>query len=503
MADHSLLQQCIEPLAGGIAIVDRELRCIAANTAMRERLGAPADQLIGRRLDAFSSPGPDLVRTLHERALGAEASACQDDARPSADGSLWRAEPWRSGDGGIAGTIFRCEPPGDRGGEQRLRQATRSEALGELSGGIAHDFNNLLMVISGNLNLIVRREKYDETDKASLEAALRAVARATDMTRRLLAFSRRMPLHPKIVDLNDPIRESAERFAAAPGPAITIKLDLAAGPAWAFVDPGEFQSAFANLLLNAREAMPDGGQISIRTRRSEAGAGDASAPDGWLTLSVGDSGVGMPPDMRARAFEPFFTTKPKGKGNGLGLSVVYGFTEQSGGRAEIHSTPGIGTTVDLHLPAARSSSAAGERRNLPAAAAPAAKVLLVEDDDDVRLVIQDQLQYLGYAVRTAATGDEALPILRADKDIAILLTDVVLPGRTGGAALATDARASRPDITVVCMSGYSHDIARDQIESLGVPLLSKPFSDDDLRAAIRTAATDQAGGPAAGAPALH
>lgn len=374
--------------------------------------------------------------------------------------------------------------------EEQLRQSQKMEALGQLTGGIAHDFNNLLAAVSGSLELIDRRlqqDRYGDIPKY-LRVAETATERAATLTHRLLAFSRRQTLEPRPTDINQLITGLIELIKRTVGPEIEIRTS---GPAelWAtLVDPGQLENALLNLCINARDAMPAGGSIEIATANISLDAGAALArglaAGDHIVLSVRDTGSGMPADVLDHAFDPFFTTKPLGQGTGLGLSMVYGFVTQSGGRAVIASQVGQGTTVTIHLPRHDGRVPGQAPNEVDALLAPVGagqRILVVDDEEAVRMLIHEALAELGYRVVEAETGAAALSVLTSDPDIDLLLTDVGLPGGMNGRQLADAARVSRPDMRVLFVTGYAQNSTFGAQEfGPDMHVLRKPFLIDEL-----------------------
>ena len=379
--------------------------------------------------------------------------------------------------------------------EAALRQSQKMEAVGQLTGGIAHDFNNLLTIVLGNLDL-GRRLLGGGGDQQRIERVLgnaqRGAERAASLTQRLLAFSRRQPLVPKPTDVARLLTGMSDLLARALGETIRLELRPDADLPRVEVDPNQLESALLNLGVNARDAMPDGGQLTVSvSARQVLSDGDAPAvvtAGDYVVITVADTGAGMPDDVAARAFEPFFTTKDVGRGTGLGLSMVYGFTRQSKGHVTIDTAEGRGTSVVLWLPALRDHAAIVPEP--PAAEAPIASgagrtVLVVEDDPDVRAYTVGLVGELGYAVLEAADGAAALGLI--DRPIDLLLTDVVMPVMSGP-ALAEAARARRPDLRILFTSGYTRDaLVHDGRLDEGVDLLLKPFTLDTLARRLQAA----------------
>ena len=385
-----------------------------------------------------------------------------------------------------------------RQAEAALRQAQRLEAIGQLTGGIAHDFNNLLMVIGGNAALLAQNGP-DEAARQRASAILAASERGERLTRQLLAFSRRQPLRPEAIDLKQRMGEIGELLARSLREDIAVGLDLP-DDLWPVVaDPAEFELALLNIGVNARDAMPDGGRFQVAARNVSL-APDKTDDEGLLgdfvELTLQDSGVGMESEVKARAFEPYFTTKEIGLGSGLGLSQVYGFARQSGGGARIASAPGEGTTIRLYLPRSGAlPAAAASPAASPAPPSRPARVLVVEDDAEVALVTVELLRDLGYEAVTEIDGRAGLERLARDPAIALVLSDIVMPGRMSGIELARHLREHRPELPVVLVTGHSRSAA--QLVKEGFALLGKPYRRDDLAAAIRAATEARPMPPAA------
>jgi CheY-like chemotaxis protein len=361
------------------------------------------------------------------------------------------------------------------------------EAVGRLTGGVAHDFNNLLTVVIGALDIILRSPK-DEAKRQRLgEAALSAARRGERLTHQLLAFSRRQTLRPEPVDLNALIRESEPLLRRAVGEAVEFKLTLRRGGARVNVDPGQFEAALLNLVVNARDAVGDRGRVSVQTAVCKVKAGEIIdlAPGEYVCVTVTDNGEGIPPDILNRVFEPFFTTKPVGKGTGLGLSQVYGFTRQSGGGARIRSTPGKGAEIRLYLPPLAADDALPTANAEAGAAKPAmgGRILLVEDDPGVAAIAVDLLSEMGLAVTAVDNGPRALEALAAAR-FDIMLSDIIMPGGMSGVDLARKAAAEWPDMRIVLASGYAGDDMDETLKDAPWPFLKKPYSADELRAIL-------------------
>ena len=367
--------------------------------------------------------------------------------------------------------------------EGQLRQAQKMEAVGQLTGGIAHDFNNLLAVITGSLEVLQRRLARGDTDVGRfIDGALDGADRAAKLTHRLLAFARQQPLEPRPTDPNGLISGMIDLLRRTLGETVVVETRFAPQAPPIFVDQNQLENAILNLAVNARDAMTGGGRLTIETARDTLeGARPAVA------ITVRDTGTGMPPEVVARAFEPFFTTKPQGRGTGLGLSQVYGFVTQSGGTVRIDSAPGLGTAVVLVLPVhdgAAPVEATGRGR-LPAQVPERGRrtVLVVEDDALVRSASAETIGELGYRTLTAADGQAALACLDNDRDVAVLFTDVVMPG-LDGPSLAAEARRRRPGLKVVFATGHGREGEDGPRPAPGETVLRKPFTIEDLAAAL-------------------
>ena len=376
-----------------------------------------------------------------------------------------------------------------------LQRAQRLESVAHLTGGVAHDFNNILMVVLGNVDRL-RQESLSPTATHAADEIETAARRAADLTHRLLAFARRQPLQPRIVDLNQPLQSVAPMLKRLLGEDVTLRIAPAPVPRCARLDGVQLETAIMNLCVNARDAMPRGGQLAIDVglveRDRAYGRRHPDVPPGrYVTLGVSDTGVGIAAEHLPRVFEPFFTTKELGKGTGLGLSSVHGFVTQSGGHVRVTSEVGSGTSIRLYFPEAEGAPAPAPALPAPEPVAPArsaATVLLVEDDPGVRMLACEMVEELGYRVVSAPDGPSALALAAAHPEIELLFTDVMLPNGMNGRQVAEDLRRGRPGLPVVFASGYPRDVIeeRGEIES-GWRLLGKPYSFADLAEALRAA----------------
>jgi signal transduction histidine kinase/CheY-like chemotaxis protein len=377
--------------------------------------------------------------------------------------------------------------------EGQLRQAQKMEALGQLTGGVAHDFNNMLAIIVGNLDILTRRLPADQPRLITLvEGALAGANRATALTRRLLAYSRLQPLDPKSTDVNKSVSDMSQMLRRTLGERVMVETVLGGGVWRAFVDGPQLESALLNLAVNGRDAMPDGGRLTIETSNASLDQAYADenaevAPGQYVMIAVTDTGAGMTEPVMSRAFDPFFTTKNIGAGTGLGLSQVHGFLKQSKGHVKLYSELGVGTTVKLYLPRDLSGGPVED------AVKPAVEgaldqnhtVLVVEDDDGVRQFAVNALRELGFAVVEADSGQAALQRLAEHPRVSVLLTDVVMPSMDGR-RLAEAALATRADLHVLYMTGYTRNaIVHNGVLDAGARLLTKPFTIDELERELR------------------
>ena len=380
--------------------------------------------------------------------------------------------------------------------EEQLRQAQKMEAVGQLTGGIAHDFNNLLTGITGSLDLLDLRLNEGRAADAPryIGAARGAAERAAALTHRLLAFSRRQTLDSRPTDLNRLIGGMEELIRRTIGPSVAMRVQSCNALWTTMVDPNQLESALLNLCINARDAMPEGGQVTIATVNQAFSAAEARVQDlaagEYVSLQVGDTGTGMTPEVIARAFDPFFTTKPIGMGTGLGLSMIYGFVRQSGGQARIRSAPGQGTTVSLYLPrhhGAEDATDAEVQSAPPPKGLQGETVLVVDDEPTVRMLVTEVLEELGYRTVEAADAAEGLARVRGSGRLDLMVTDVGLPGGMNGRQLADAAREVRPGLKVLFITGYAENAVLNEghLEP-GMQVMTKPFALDALAKRIRS-----------------
>ena len=367
--------------------------------------------------------------------------------------------------------------------EAKLRQMQKIESIGQLTGGVAHDFNNLLTAVIANLELLRKRVPAGPMNDQLIDGAMQGAQRGAALTQRLLAFARHQALEPKPVDLAELVQGMGNLLRRSTGPAVDMHFDLPSGLAAAHIDANQVELALLNLVVNSRDAMPDGGRVAISLDEVETGTVRDLAAGRYLRLSVSDSGTGMDALTLQKAVEPFFSTKEVGKGTGLGLSMIHGLAQQLKGALRLFSTPGHGTRAELWLPVADGvpmvvtsglqEAASNEKRT--------AKLLFVDDDFLIGLATTDLLEDLGHTVIRASSGAEALDILRADEAIDLMITDYAMPGMTG-LQLAEQARSMRPELPILLATGYADLPARASLE---LPRLNKPYQQRQLAEQIK------------------
>jgi PAS domain S-box-containing protein len=494
---ESRLRLITDTVPALIAYIDREERYQFVNRGYADWVGRRKEGVLGRKVRTILGPRVyDAIKPHIDAAFRGERATYEYSAERGGRTVHARSTlvPERLDDGSIAGLfVLSSDVTEQKAAEAALVQAQKMQAIGQLTGGLAHDFNNLLTIVIGNLATLAERQDGEST--AFVEPALAAARRGADLTRRLLAFARRQPLTPQPTEINGLIASMVGLLDRSLSRNVEIALTHRAGTAYALVDPHQMENALINLALNARDAMPEGGRLSIATSLVDAAAldgfDDAVAPGAYVRVEVADTGAGMDAETLSRAFEPFFTRKRPGTGSGLGLPMVYGFVKQSGGHIRLSSKLGAGTTVTLLLPRAPEPPAvATPSVGTPAiAAAPPAHqrlVLVVEDEPEVRALIRRQLADAGHAVLVAASGAEALELIETVEDLDVLVTDVVMPGRPDGLSLAAIARRRRPDLRIVVVTGHAERLAAPgrKAAALPYPVLMKPFTAAELAAAV-------------------
>ncbi|MGH8173483.1 MAG: ATP-binding protein [Rhodanobacteraceae bacterium] len=495
-----LFNQFVSAIADyAIFMLDVEGHVLTWNKGAERIKGYTADEIIGKSLGVFYTP-EDRAAGIHKEALRTAAATGKFEAeswRVRKDGTRFYAnvvlDALRDDDGKLFGFAKITRDMTERRAlEEQLAQSQKLEAVGLLTGGVAHDFNNLLTVIVGNLDIIALASSSPERRSRCIELAKRSAQRAATLTQQLLAFSRRQPLNPKPEDINRLVAGATELLRPVLGESIALETVLSGGLWLSDVDANQLESALVNLALNARDAMPNGGKLTIETANAHLdemyrSQGNLDVALGqYVQICVTDTGVGMAKDVLQHAFEPFYTTKPIGQGTGLGLSQVYGFVRQSGGNVKIYSEVGQGTTVKIYLPRIASSKAPKvELEPQPSMVGGHETILLVEDDRDVREFAGDTLRELGFNVIEASDGTRALDFLTRNPNIDLLFTDVGLPG-INGRQLAERAVELRPGLPVLFTTGYARNaiVHQGRLDE-GVELLTKPYTREQMAARIR------------------
>ena len=479
--------------ADAMLILDDARVILEANPSACALFGVPADAITGESLDAMLAGGEEQLHAAWREVLAIGEARREHRVRSRAAGS---EEPrivecsYRARVHGQRHLCIARDITDRRLIEERLMQAEKIESVGRLAGGIAHDFNNLLTAILGYTELLLSNRGDQDPDRNDLEEIQKAGQRAAALTQQLLAFSRKQVLMPKDVDLNQTVAGLQNMLARLIRADILLSCSLAESPAIVRIDPAQIEQAILNLVLNARDALPAGGEIRLEVSLARRGQVDTPPELSWhdgdlVRLRVMDNGVGLSPEARAHLFEPFFTTKDVGKGTGLGLASVYGIVRQSNGFITVESEPGAGSVFTMHFPAALEAdpvappAAAGERQQ------PRARetVLLVEDEDSVRVIISAVLRRQGYDVVEASGAGVACEIFAQRHDIDLLLTDVVMPGMNGP-ALAQRLIGLRPSLRVLFISGYADMVTPPGGDNPNVGFLSKPFQASALTARV-------------------
>jgi signal transduction histidine kinase/CheY-like chemotaxis protein len=499
---QSRLVDAIESIAGGFALFDENDRLVVRNTQF---------QRMFPELDGVLVPGiewSELVRystrqflTSDEREISGVATTFTLPKGHSGelsheyrlrDGRWVRTVLYRTRGGGLVNLVFDISQ--EKRAEEARNLAQRLELIGKLAGGVAHDFNNLLTVIIGNAETLV-------SDAANLEDSrlarmvLEAGQRAGELTRRLLAFARKQPLEVNSLDCGQVVHGIEEILKRTLGGTIDVRISTQ-GDAWPVVaDQALLESAIVNLAVNARDAMPKGGTLAIVTANTHLDSLYCEThpevkPGDYVSISVADSGMGMTPEIKARATEPFFTTKERGRGTGMGLAIIDGFVKQAGGHLEIYSEPGHGTTVKLFLPRSMAVVPEGRRAREDGNGVPrgSERLLVVEDNDLVRNSVVRALSGLGYRVAEAADFDRAMDLLRGGEEVDLLFTDIMLPGQRSGFDLADQAVQAAPGLKILYTSGFVDDVVKHHGTlslSLNTHLLTKPYSRRDLARKVR------------------
>jgi PAS domain S-box-containing protein len=508
--DAALYERLVQSVVDyAIFMLDADGHVSSWNPGAQRAKGYTADEILGEHFSRFYTP-EDVEKRVPWKALETartEGRFTAEGWRQRKDGSrFWASvviDPVRDGQGNIIGFAKVTRDLTERReaqielekSQQALFQSQKMEAVGQLTGGIAPDFNNLLAGITGSLDLMKTRLAQGRLNELEryIAAAQGAASRAATLTHRLLAFARRQTLEPKVINANRLISGMEELVRRSVGPNVSIETVLAAGLWNCVCDPNQLENAILNLCINARDALDEGGRITVETANTwidDREAAERGMVRGqYVAICVTDNGSGIPAAIRDRVFDPFFTTKPVGQGTGLGLSMVYGFAKQSNGSASIYSEVGQGTTVKVYLPRHQGKSeedhVADESADLPRAEGET--VLVVDDEPTIRMLIADTLGELGYRAIEAADAASGLKVLESDVKIDLLISDVGLPGEMNGNDMVETARVHRPNIKVLFITGYADNaaITNGHLEP-GVQVMSKPFSMDKLASRIRS-----------------
>jgi PAS domain S-box-containing protein len=476
--ERALLRGLLDHAGEAIAFKDGEGRFVRLNARKAALLGSDVAACLGRRESEFPAARADSVAA-DKAAIrtGAVSESLVSDGPIGAE--RWShvvRVPIRGPSGAVAhlATIER-DVTEQKSLEARLRQSDKMQALGTLAGGIAHDFNNLLTAILGSLELAVPRVEGQPRLERLIENARGAAERGASLTKRLLSFSRTHDLHARATDVNALIEGMRDLFGRSLGGLVSVRTDLAPNLPAALVDPDQLELAVLNLCINARDAMPEGGQITVATAATRIADDPDLAPGTYLRVSVTDTGSGIPPEILKRVCEPFFTTKAVGQGTGLGLAMVFGLAQQSKGRFHIESEVGRGTRVELALPCAEGAAETADaaETEVPVAARPA-RVLVVDDDPEVRHVTASFLADFGYSETEAESGAAALALLEGER-FDLVVADLAMPGMSG-VDLAASVRAMRPDLPVLILTGHADAIEIPE----DLPVLAKPFQSAEL-----------------------
>ena len=496
---ESPFQRAFDHAPIGMALTAPEGHLLHVNRALCEMLGYSRDELLGRLWDELTA--------VENRVVSLDTG--EDGPGANAEDAITRL---RSKDGGVVGARVRARVIRDDSGEplyavmqveditdklrleQQLLQTQKMDAIGRIAGGVAHDFNNLLCVIKNYPGFTIDQMPRSDQARADLEQAMDAAARVESLVRQLLAFSRKSVAQPKVIDLNLLVSESKNLLRSTIGGNVALAIDTASSVPTTRADPGHLRQVLINLVLNARDAMPEGGTLTIETSRRDVGPDFADlhsgmTPGTYTVLTVSDSGVGMDPEIAHRVFEPFFTTKPRGVGTGLGLATVYGIVKQANGYVSVRSAPGRGSTFDVYLPIAEGKIAAPSGSN-GSATEPREEekvVLVVDDESGVRTLVTRILSAAGYEVLEAASGDQALEVVAEQGGrIHALVTDVVMPGMDGR-ELADELSTRCPGLSVLLMSGYPDPFVAhaDVLEGRCRGYIQKPFYRDQLLEKLR------------------
>ncbi|MEN3952738.1 ATP-binding protein [Iodidimonas sp. SYSU 1G8] len=484
------ISRIFEAMSDGVYHLDANWRYTHVNRAAEEMFGVSEAEVLGKSMwEVFPDLyGSDVWTRFHQAVERREQVTFENYYAPLDRFHMIRLFPGSSGL-----TVYTSDITQRMKAEQQLRQAQKMEAVGQLTGGVAHDFNNLLTVIMGNADLLVEEVRENDRLRMVAEMIQTAAERGADLTHRLLAFSRRQPLAPKIIDVNQLITGLEALLRRTLNESIDLEIVRGAGLWRAVVDGSQLESALLNIAINARDAMGEGGKLTIETANarldnSYALDNDEVKPGQYVMVALSDTGEGMEAKVLERAFDPFFTTKPVGKGSGLGLSMVYGFAKQSGGHVKLYSEPGYGTTVKLYLPRALDRHIAVEAARPDAELSPHGqeRIALVEDEALVRQFAEMNLRHLGYEVTAFATGPDLLAAMDQGLAFDLLFTDIVLPGGMNGRQIAEEVLRRAPGTRVLYSSGYTDNaiVHHGRLDD-GVNLLNKPFRKTEMAQKVR------------------
>ncbi len=482
----------------GVWLIGPDHQTLEVNQRLCEMLGYRTDEMIGRSpLDFADEENQKIFLTQMERIDTTSRRNYEVELRHRDGHNIpvyFNAITLHTDKGTtLAAVAFVTDLTGQKAAEQVLRRAQKMDAIGQLTGGIAHDFNNLLGIIIGNLDFLKRLVGDNDKSLKRVDSASKAALRAADLTRQLLGFSRKQSQETRPTDVNQVIRGMESLIARSVTPAVEVELQLTDAPWRTHIDPGDLEDALLNLILNARDAMPQGGKLTIETANRQLDAAYTElnptiAPGDYLQLAVSDTGSGIPVEIMEQIFDPFFTTKPPEKGTGLGLSMVYGFAQRSFGYVKAYSEAGVSTTIRLYLPRtieeAKRTPETGPEEILPSQGHET--ILVVDDENDLLDLARDYLEEAGYRIYTATRGAEALAVLKSRDDINLLFSDVVMPGGMNGYELAEQANELNPGLKVLFTSGFTKKAAARNFQAhVAANLLTKPYSRDDLMKRIR------------------
>jgi two-component system, cell cycle sensor histidine kinase and response regulator CckA len=492
---NETLTAVIETSPLAILSVDLDFKIREWNRAAAQLFLVPTSEALGKMLDEVAPDCAAYVRSRRERRLTSSQQG-EETTFQRSDGSFVDVSVWqtrlRAPDGHSKGYLLVAADITDRRRlEEQFRQSQKMEAVGRLAGGVAHDFNNLLTVVSGYTELLLDRLNEADPMAEDLRQVLRAAERGSSLTRQLLAFSRQQIVQPVVIDLHNHFREMAPMLRRFLRENVELVISVPPETGKVRIDPGQLEQVVVNLVVNARDALPQGGKLTIETLNVDVDTEYARLHTGleigpYVLLAVSDNGVGMTQQTISHLFEPFFTTKERGRGTGLGLSTSYGIVKQNRGVISVYSELGRGSVFKIFLPEVDAPT----ERDSPAAKEPGAhrgeeKILVVEDEEDVRRVVREMLEQQGYSVVTASSGSEALALCSASTDIDLLITDVVMPGMSGR-ELADQLSACIPDLNVLFVSGYTDTaIVHHGVLNAGVHFLQKPFTPNQLARKVR------------------